>query len=220
MLPQQRFFWKGASVLYSMYIVNVDRQVTNSRKTEDLYYAAGAFIYVLAWFGSTCSLSLLQFFCLISFILHWNISIRMGVVSSRMTLPPSLGHECSVNYLIYRVTNKCIIYLYTFPVTVVFVYYIFITSLFIYLFLITMHAQWCFHSFQSVGGGGSWHGWHHSARRNETPHGSLVPRTSGVKIGGGGKEAGADVMGDGEGKLHLKFHSICSVAWRKLASVV
>lgn len=54
-----------------------------------------------------------------------------------------------------------------------------------------MRARWRFHSFQSVGGGGgSWHGWHHSAGRNETPHGTLVPRTSGVKIGGGGKKAG------------------------------
>lgn len=96
-----------------------------------------------------------------------------------------------------------------------------IDYLFICLFMMTIHAWWRFHSFHSVGGGGSWHGWHHSAGRNETPHGTLVPRTSGVKIGGGGeRRQGADVMGDGEGKLHLKFHSICSVARQKRASVV
>lgn len=85
-----------------------------------------------------------------------------------------------------------------------------------------MNALWRFHSFQSVGeGGSSWHAWHHSAGRNETPHGTLVPRTSGVKNRRwGGRRQGADVMGDGEGKLHLKFHSICSVARWKLASAV
>lgn len=57
----------------------------------------GHLFILQAWFGSICPhgvshhyKSILQLFWLITFILWWNISILVGVVSSRMTpLPPT-----------------------------------------------------------------------------------------------------------------------------------
>lgn len=40
-----------------------------------------------------------KLFCVITFILWWNVSILIGVVSSWMTMPPFIEHEGSLNSL-------------------------------------------------------------------------------------------------------------------------
>ncbi len=80
-----------------------------SKRIWWLCYAVGGILS--AWFVSACPLrgkghcKSIQLFWLITFTLWWNISILMGVLSSRMTMSPPTGHRG--HWMVWRIWKWC-----------------------------------------------------------------------------------------------------------------
>ena len=68
-------------------------------KSPREWYRPNAWILHIEAFSWHSLVTLVPLFCAVTFILWWNTSILMGVVSSRITIPSSTGHKGSRNGL-------------------------------------------------------------------------------------------------------------------------